>query len=298
MTLIFHQNEIERRIFTLRTVQVLLDKDLAEMYDVETKVLNQAVKRNIDRFPLSFRFQLTELEFAEYQKSQIMSLNLKSQIVTSSEHGGRRYLPYAFTEQGVAMLSAVLRSETAVKISVQIINAFVEMRKLIAGNIEMLQRFNKIELKQTESDQKFEQIFKALDSRQSLPDKGIFFDGQVFDAYIFVANIIKNAENNIILVDNYIDETVLTLLTKRKPNVKVTVYTKQINKQLALDLQKHNAQYPEIIVKTLSESHDRFLITDNKELFHLGASLKDLGKKWFAFSKINSIINEVLAKLL
>ncbi len=297
MTLIFHQNEIERRIFTLRTVQVLLDKDLAEIYDVETKVLNQAVKRNIDRFPLSFRFQLTELEFAEYQKLQIMSLNLKSQIVTSSEHGGRRYLPYAFTEQGVAMLSAVLRSEAAVKISVQIINAFVEMRKLIAGNIEMLQRFNKIELKQTESDQKFEQILKALDSRQSLPEKGIFFDGQVFDAYIFVANIIKNAENNIILVDNYIDETVLTLLTKRKPNVKVTVYTKQINKQLALDLQKHNAQYPEIIVKTLSESHDCFLITDNKELFHLGASLKDLGKKWFAFSKINSIINEVLAKL-
>ncbi|TAH00569.1 MAG: ORF6N domain-containing protein [Sphingobacteriales bacterium] len=162
MTLIFHQNEIERRIFTLRTVQVLLDKDLAEMYDVETKVLNQAVKRNIDRFPLSFRFQLTELEFAEYQKSQIMSLNLKSQIVTSSEHGGRRYLPYAFTEQGVAMLSAVLRSETAVKISVQIINAFVEMRKLIAGNIEMLQRFNKIELKQTESDQKFENNLAIL----------------------------------------------------------------------------------------------------------------------------------------
>ncbi len=212
--------EIENKIYSVRGVQVMLDSDLAEMYDVETKVLNQAVKRNLERFPEDFRFQLTNKEH-ENLRSQIVTLegediNLKSQKVTSSTHGGRRYLPYAFTEQGVAMLSAVLRSDTAVKISIHIIQAFVKMRKLIATNADIFQRLDKVEQKQIETDNKFEQIFKALEDKSIKPKQGIFYDGQVFDAYVFAADLIKTAKKSIILIDNYVDETVLQLFTKTK----------------------------------------------------------------------------------
>ncbi|MCX6188750.1 MAG: ORF6N domain-containing protein [Bacteroidetes bacterium] len=309
------QQEIENRIFTLRSLQVMIDKDLAEMYGVETKVLNQAVKRNIERFPASFRFQITEAELNNLSRSQIVTLNnsqnLRSQIVTSNEDSLRsqivtlkngrgqhiKYLPYAFTEQGVAMLSAVLKSETAVRVSIQIMEAFVEMRKLVVGNSGLFQRLDKVETKQIEADQKFEQIFKALENKEHQPDKGIFFEGQIFDSYTFVADIIKKAEKSIIIIDNYIDETILTLLTKRKKAVEATIYTKQISKQLQLDLKKHNEQYPAIEIKILANSHDRFLIVDEQKLYHIGASLKDLGKKWFAFSKMDSLTNEVLIKL-
>ena len=287
MEIILSQKEIENRIFTLQGVQVMIDSDLAEIYGVETKVLNQAVKRNIGRFPDLFRFQLTEHE--------------KNELVTNCDRFDKlkhsSVLPYAFTEQGVAMLSAVLRSETAIKVSIQIMQAFVEMRKIILNHVALFQRLDRVEHKQIETDQKFEQVFKALESRRQQPEKGIFFDGQVFDAYVFVSGLIKQAEKSVILIDNYVDESVLMLLSKREKGIKATIYTKQISQQLQTDLKKHNAQYPAIDVKTMKDSHDRFLMIDEKELYHIGASLKDLGKKWFAFSKMDSLTKEILDKL-
>lgn len=200
------------------------------------------------------------------------------------------------------MLSAVLRSETAVKVSIQIINAFVEMRKFIATNAKVFYRLDNIEKKQLsyqiKSDEKFEQIFKALEDKSIKPKQGVFYDGQVFDAYTFVSDIIRKAKYSILLIDNYIDDTVLTLLSKRKKEVSATIYTRTISKQLKLDLQKHNRQYHKIEVKELTKSHDRFLIIDNTQLYHFGASLKDIGKKWFAFSKMDTKALELITDLL
>ena len=291
------QKEIESRIYTIRGIQVMIDRDLAEMYGVETKVLNQSVKRNIERFPESFRFQISEYDLNELNLNKEQPTRLRSQIVTSSTHGGRRYLPYAYTEQGVAMLSAVLRSKTAVQVSIQIINAFVEMRRLILDHAALFQRLNKVELKQIEADQKFEQIFSALEKPAKNPDKGIFFEGQVYDAYIFSASLIRKARKSLILIDNYVDDTVLTLLSKRNKKVAATIYTKHISKQLALDLRKHKTQYPTIEIKILTDAHDRFLLIDEKELYHLGSSIKDLGKKWFAFSRMDDFIKEILQRI-
>lgn len=289
--------EIENHIFTLRSKQVMLDSHLAEMYGVETKVFNQAIKRNIERFPDYFRFQITEEEWSSITSETNHSL--RSQIVTLKNGRGqhRKYLPYAFTEQGVAMLSAVLHSETAIKVSIQIMNAFVEMRQLLNSNAALFQRLDKMELKQLEADQKFEQIFKALENRNQGPETGIFFDGQIFDAYLFIAELIRKAEKSIILIDNFIDETVLMLLSKRQAKVKASIYTKHIDKQLQLDLKKHNQQYPPIEIKKRTDCHDRFLILDEKELYHIGASLKDLGNKWFAFSKMDSLTGNILKKI-
>lgn len=279
---------IENRIFSFRDQQVMIDSDLAELYQIETKVLNQAVKRNISRFPENFRFQLNDNEFNELVTGSDRFDSLRSQSVTSNKRGGRRYLPYAFTEQGVAMLSAVLRSDIAVKVSIQIMNAFIAMRKQLHSNQLLLNRLDRIELKQLEADQKFEQIFSALERKDPDPIQGIFFDGQVFDAYQFVADLVRKADKSIILLDNYVDDTVLTLLSKRKNGVKCLILTKAIGKQLQLDLDKHQAQYPPIEVKVLDKAHDRFLILDKKEIYHIGASLKDLGKRWFAFSKLDA----------
>lgn len=293
---IISQKEIQNRIFTIRDLQVMLDYHLASIYEVETKRLNEQVKRNKKRFPDSFMFQLSQNEWDNLQSqfaATPYSDNLQSQFATAK----RRTLPYAFTEQGVSMLSAVLNSDYAIQVSIQIMQAFVNMRKFLLNNASVFQRLDNIELKQLKTDEKLQQIFKALDAGQPRPDKGIFYDGQVFDAYVFVADIIKKANTNIILIDNYIDETVLALLAKRQKQVAATIYTKQISKQLQLDLYKHNAQYPAINVHLFAASHDRFLIIDNNELYHLGASLKDLGKKWFAFSKMDSLSNDVLAKL-
>lgn len=285
---IISRKEIENLIYTIRGKQVMLDSDLAKLYQVETKNLNKAVKRNIERFPQSFCFQLTEEE-AE---------NLRFQIGTSSlNYGGRRYLPYVFGEQGVAMLSAVLRSEIAVKVSIEIMNAFVEMRRLLIGNAALFSRMDKIELKQIEADGKFEEIFKALESGKLHSDKGIFYDGQIFDAYTFVADIIRSAQRSIILIDNYVDDTVLTLLGKRGQSVSATIYTKNISNQLQLDLQRYNSQYPAINVHAFAHAHDRFLIIDGTELYHIAASLKDLGRKWFAFSKMSAEASKMISLL-
>ena len=277
--------EIRNLIYTIRGKQVMLDSDLAALYQVETKNLNKAVKRNIERFPVSFCFQLTEEEVE----------NLRFQIGTSSlNYGGRRYLPYVFTEQGVAMASAILRSDIAVKMSVQIMEAFVEMRRMLISNASLFHRLDNIELKQLEADQKFEEIFKALESDKLHSEKGIFYNGQVFDAYAFVSDIIRSAGSSIILLDNYVDDTVLTLLGKRNDNVTATILTKSISNQLRLDLQRYNSQYPAIDIEIFSDAHDRFLIIDNTELYHIGASLKDLGKKWFAFSRMDIEVGRML----
>ncbi len=280
-------NDIEKRIYTIRGVQVMLDSDLAKMYNVETKVFNQAVNRNKKRFPEEFCFRLTSAEW----------LYLRSQFVTSSLHGGRRYMPFVFTEQGVSMLSAILRSPIAIKVSIAIINAFVEMRKLISFNAGIFQKVDKIEQKQLQAAKNFEQLFKALDNKYLWPDNGVFYDGQIYDAYVLVADIIRSADESIIIIDNYIDDSVLTMLTKRASNVNARIYAQNISKSLSLDIKKHNEQYPSIQVNILNKSHDRFIIIDNQRLYHIGASLKDLGKKWFAFSRMDSLVHEVLGKL-
>ncbi len=281
-------DNIQNKIFTVRGVQVMLDSDLSILFGTETKFINRAVKRNPLRFPEAFMFQLKSNEWAD----------LKYQIGTSSDHGGRRTLPFVFSEQGVAMLSAVLNSESAVIASIQIIQAFIVMRKFLQNNAAIFQRLNQVELKQLKTDEKLEQVFKALEAGKPEPQQGIFFDGQIFDAYVFVADIIKKAKSEIILLDNYVDETVLTLFAKRPKKVSVTIFTKAIHKPLQLDAEKYNSQYQSITIKTFSYSHDRFLIIDGKELYHLGASLKDLGKKWFAFSRMDSLVEEVLKKLI
>lgn len=278
--LTINENSIKDKIHTIRNLQVMLDRDLAELYGVETKVLNQAVKRNEARFPNDFMFQLSKEEFE----------NWKSQFVTSnSDKMGLRRPPYAFTEQGVSMLSAVLKSEIAVDISVKIIRAFVEMRKIINSDNALFYKIDFLEKRQIsyelKTDTKINQILNALEDKTLKPKQGIFYDGEVFDAYIFINDLLKLATNEIILIDNYIDETVFTLFSKY-PNIKIKIYTKTISKQLKLDFQKYETQYKNIELFEFKNSHDRFLIIDKKEVYHLGASLKDLGKKWFAFSKL------------
>lgn len=273
----------------------MIDEDLAMLYGVETRVFNQAVKRNIERFPEKFRFQLTEKEYE----------NLRSQFVTSSSvsqnalysHGGRRHLPYVFTEQGVSMLSAVLKSKMAIDVSIKIIDTFVEMRKFISSNADMFLRFERVEQRLSLHDEKFNQIFQAIESKEIKPKQHIFYDGQIFDAYLFASDIIKSAKKSIKLIDNYVDETTLILFSKRDANVSTILYTKTISKQLELDLQKYNAQYPAIELKKFDLFHDRFLIIDDTEVYHFGASLKDLGKKWFAVSKMDIGSLELLGRL-
>ncbi|MCB9426042.1 MAG: ORF6N domain-containing protein [Flavobacteriales bacterium] len=278
---------IENRIFNIRRLYVMVDYHLAELFQVETKRLNEQVKRNNKRFPASFMFQLTNEEWDTLQ-SQIATAeqqqNLQSQIATTK----RRTLPYVFTEQGVAMLSAVLNSDVAVLMSVQIMEAFVKMRQLLQTNALIQLRLDKLEQNQLLTNQKVEQVFKALESKQELPTQGVFFDGQVFDAYELASKIIRSAKKNIILIDNYIDESTLTLLAKKTKDVNVLLLAKTISKQLSLDVKKANEQYGNFVIKPFTKSHDRFLIIDNQEVYHLGASLKDLGKKWFAFSKLNT----------
>jgi len=284
---IIKTEDIQNRIFTIRGLQVMIDRDLAEIYGVETKVLNQAVKRNIARFPESFRFQLIETEKLELVTNCDRFKKLKHSSVN----------PYAFTEQGVAMLSAVLHSDTAVKVSIQIIQAFVEMKKFMLTNAAVFQRLDNVERKQIETDQKFEQLFNALETNEITPKQNIFYNGQVFDAYTLIADIIRSAKKSIILIDNYIDDTVFKQLAKRDKNVKAVIYSKADNKIIKQDLQVHNKQYPKIELRKLTTAHDRFLIIDARTVYHFGASLKDVGKKWFACSKLDIDANDIIEKL-
>ncbi len=275
------ESQIKSKIQTLRGKQVMLDQDLAELYGVQTRRLNEQVKRNSERFPEDFCFLLSEIELQ----------NLRSQIATSS-WGGRRYSPLAFTEQGIAMLSSVLRSQKAAEVNVKIMRTFVAMRKFLSKNADLFNRVNEIERKQIDfefkTDKNFEKVFDLIQEKDIKPKKGIFFEGQVFDAHKFVCDLIKSAKKELILIDNYVDCSVLTLLSHKKEGVNVKIYTKYISDKLSLAKDKFNKQYKNLEIKEFTKAHDRFLIIDEKELYHIGASLKDLGKKWFAFSKFSN----------
>ena len=280
---------IENKIYIIRGQQVMIDRDIAQLYGVETRVLNQAVKRNEDRFPEEFCFQLDDSEFENWI-SQI--------VISNSEKMGLRKKPYAFTEQGVAMLSAVLKSETAVKMSIQIMKAFVAMRKFMLLNAQVFQRLDNIEKHQLTTDNKIEELFDRMDKYKIEDKQGIFFQGQIFDAYSKFESFIAQAKTEIILIDGYVDLTILDRLAKKKKNVTVEIYTDAKTKLTAQDVQKFNAQYPQLNLNYTSKMHDRFLIIDKKTLYHIGASLKDLGKKCFAFEVLDaSLIPTIMQNL-
>lgn len=268
------QKVIESKIFTIRDVQVVLDKDLASFYEVKPIRLREQVKRNANRFPDDFVFQLSE--------DEVELLVSQNAIPSKQSLGG--YLPYVFTEQGVAAVSAVLKSEKAAAVSIMIMRAFVAMRKFILQNAQLFERLDRIEIKQLDTDRKVNEIFKKLEKSYPRYDKGIFFNGQVFDAWVFISDLVKSAKNSLILIDNYVDESVLSLFAKKKKNVTVDIYTKTISRVLQQDANKFNTQYGKLTLHQFDISHDRFLLIDKTEVYHIGASLKDLGKKWFAFS--------------
>ena len=327
--------QIESLIITVRGKQVILDRDLARLYGVETRVLNQAVQRNIERFPEDFMFQLSKEE-AEFSRSQFVTLNEedtnlrsqnatsndeipRSQFVTLNEDGGNsrsqnatlkvkqgqniKYLPYAFTENGIAMLSSVLRSPMAIATNIHIMRAFNAMRHFIGSHAQVFQRLEVVERNQlalttqvAENNKKLEEVFKRLDAGDAKPDHGIFFDGQIFDSYSFINDRIREAKKRIILIDNYVDDSVLKMLDKRKKGVTVKLYTNLAFGSLKLDLKKHNAQYAPIDAEQFNRSHDRFLCIDDT-VYLVGASLKDLGKKWFGFSKMDWTTDQLLSKI-
>ena len=290
--------DIKSMIYVVRNQQVMIDNDLAMLYQVETRTLNQAVKRNITRFPERFRFQLTKDEYK----------NLKSQIVMSgldeesNGYGGRRTLPFAFTEQGIAMLSSVLRSEVAVQTSIRIMDTFVEMRRFIANNALLFERISNVELKQLEyqkqTDEKLEQIFEYISEHEEASQK-VFFDGQIYDAFSLIVSLIQKAEKEIMLIDGYVDVGTLNLLSKKNENVSVTIYTQKRTRLTKTDAENFNAQYPTLEVKYTKVFHDRFLILDRETAYHVGASLKDAGKKCFGINLIQDagIIKDILQRL-
>lgn len=280
-------SDVENKIFTIRGMPVMLDRDLATLYQTDTRTLKQSVKRNIDKFPADFMFEL--------QEHDIKSLVSQYVIPSRSLFGGAS--PFAFTEQGVAMLASVIKTTAAVKISITIIRAFVSMRKTIAVTGNLVKRIEGVEKKLLYTDEKFEKIFTALERKDNLPTHGIFYNGQIFDAYTFLADIVRKARHSIILIDNYVDDSTLKLFIKRKKNVSLTIYTKKITPQLETDTQKFNQQYGQLFLKKIINNHDRFLIIDQKELYHIGASIKDLGKKIFAFSRMDNEVNLILKVL-
>jgi len=274
--LIIDEENIQNKIYTIRGIQVMFDRDLAKLYNVETRVLKQAVKRNIERFPKDFMFELTDKEI-DFMVSQ--------SVIPSKQHlGGSK--PFVFTEEGVSMLSSVLKSKIAVEINIAIFRAFAKMRRFLLSNASIFQRLDNIEYKLLKYDENFDKIFKAIESKNIKPIQGIFYDGQIYDAYVFINDLLKSAKKEVVLIDNYIDDTVLTLFSKYT-NISFKIVTKPISKQLKLDIDKYNSQYKNLRVKTSTKYHDRFLLIDNTEAYHLGHSLKDLGKKIFGFSKID-----------
>ena len=288
---VISEDPIMDKIYKIRGVSVMLDRDLAKLYGLETRALKQAVNRNKKRFPSDFMFVLIEKE---------IDVMVSQNVIPSKKHLGGA-LPYAFTEQGVANLSSVLTSKKAIEVNIHIMRSFVAMRKFMHNNAELFSRVDSVERKQLEfqcrTDNRFEQIFRRIEDKSLKPEKGIFFEGQIFDTYTFISNLIRSARISIIVIDNYIDDSVLTLFSKTDKGVKVVIYTNNITKRVQLDVEKYNAQYSPISIKEFKKSHDRFLIIDNKEVYHLGASLKDLGKKWFAFSKFDKDALHMLGRL-
>ena len=257
--------DIKSLIYTIRGKQVMLDSDVARLFEYATKDLNRNVKNNVERFPEYYCFQLTNEEYK--------SLRCKNFTLNENGRGQhRKYLPYAFTEYGITMLAGLLKSEVAVNVSIRIVNTFIEMRKFISSNGQVFERLTSVEYKLLEHDKKFDEVFNQLQLEENIKQR-IFFDGQIYDAYSLIIDIVKRANRKILIIDNYIDDSVLKMLTKKK-----------------------NKEYPVLKISKTSKFHDRFIIIDNKEMYHLGASIKDLGKKCFAINRIEDI--EIIEKII
>ena len=273
---------LKDKIHTIRDKQVMLDRDLAELYGVETKYLNKAVKRNIKRFPEDFCFRLTEGEYKTIKEKVI----LRFQNGTIEDKRGKhmKYLPFVFSGHGIVALPGVLNSDIAIRVNIKIIKTFIELKRDILHRNQIFQKFQQIDQKFIAYDEQFNEIFEAIESKQLTPTQGVFYDGQIYDAYKFIKDLANSAKESIVLIDNYINEETLTILCNT--DVKIKIYTKEINRELRLAKDKFNQQYGNLEIIKFEKSHDRFLIIDNV-VYHIGASLKDVGKKWFAFSKIN-----------
>lgn len=297
--------EIKNLIYTLRGKQVMLDSDVAMLYHYPTKRINETVNRNKQRFPQNFCFQLTDEEY-EILRCQNVALNenmedssLRSQIATLKENPGRgkhrKYLPYVFSEQGIAMLSGLLKNDIAIQVSINIMNAFVEMRKFLMRNGQIFERLTSVEHKLLEHDKKFDEVFNQLQQEENIRQK-IFFEGQIYDAYSIIVDIIRKANSKILIIDNYVDDSVLKMLTKKSKHVEVVILTSNKSNIQQIDIQKFNKEYPILKVAKTNKFHDRFIVIDNKVMYHLGASIKDLGKKCFGINKIEDI--EIIEKII
>ena len=301
----YEPENIKSLIYTIRGKQVMLDSDVAMLYNYPTKRINETVNRNKQRFPENFCFQLTEEEYKSLKLSQSNSKDiieddfLRSQFATLNEDTGRgkhrKYLPYAFTEQGIAMLSGLLKNDTAIKVSINIMNAFVEMRKFLAINGQLFERLTNVEYRLLEHDKKFDEVFNELQHEENIKQK-IFFEGQIWDSYSLIIDIIKKANKKILIIDNYIDDSILKMLSKKNKNVEVIILTSNKSNIGNLDVQKFNKEYGTLKIAKTEKFHDRFIVIDNKNLYHIGASLKDLGKKCFAISKIED--KEYIEKII
>ena len=280
--------DIRNLIYNIRGKQVMLDSDVATLFEYATKDLNRNVKNNIERFPEYYCFQLTNEEYK--------SLRCKNFTLNENGRGQhRKYLPYVFTEYGITMLAGLLKSEVAVNVSIRIVNTFIEMRKFLSSNNQIFERLTSVEYKLLDHDKKFDEVFNQLQLEENIKQR-IFFDGQIYDAYSLIIDIIKRANKKILIIDNYIDDSVLKMLIKKKNNVEVVILTSDKSNIENLDIKKFNKEYPILKVAKTNKFHDRFIVIDNKEMYHLGASIKDLGKKCFAINRIEDI--EIIEKII
>ena len=287
-----NNEDIKNLIYTIRGKQVMLDSDVAMLYGYRTKALNLAVRRNIERFPEEFCFKINE------EESEFLRFQFETSKNKNESRGGRRYLPYVFTEQGIAMLAGVLKSEIAIKVSINIIKSFVEMRKFLNNNGQVFERISTLEYKQIENEKKFNRVFSLLQGEESITQR-IFFEGQIWDSYSLIIDIIKKAKNKITIIDNYIDDSILKMLAKKNKDVEVIILTSNKSNIFNLDVQKFNKEYPTLKLAKTNKFHDRFIIIDEIELYHCGASIKDLGKKCFAISKVeNKEMLEMLKSII
>ena len=283
-------------VYIIRGKQVMIDSDLAMLYQVETKNLNKAASRNVDRFPEDFRFKLTKEEYD--------GLRFQSGTSNGEQSGrcGRRYYPYAYTEQGISMLASVLHSKIAVQVSISIMRTFVEMRRFIANNALLFEKVSNMELKQLEyqksTDEKFDKVFQYIEDHAESEQK-IFFDGQIYDAFSLITSIIRKANSEIILIDGYVDVDTLNILAKKNAGVDVKIYTYASAPLTNKDVVNFNAQYPTLTVKKTQVFHDRFIILDGRTAYHIGASIKDAGKKCFGISILEDpgMVTELLNRL-
>ena len=271
---------IENMIYEIRGRQVMLDCDLAKLYNVETKRINEAVKNNPDKFPERFYFRINENEF----------FSLKSKISTSK--GGSRKGHNVFTEQGIAMLSTILKSKVAVETSIRIMDAFVKMRKYISANLIEQDNMKNMLIKHDNEIKLLQESFSKLEEKEKI--NHIFYEGQIYDAYSLLIDIFNEAKKEIIIIDNYADKSILDMITNL--NVKVTVVTRKFNLLKDIDIKKYNKQYHNLKVIYSDKFHDRFIILDKKVLYHSGASYKDLGNKCFGINKIKD--DEYLENIL